>query len=100
MLKSLPRAALAAALLSTTFVATATPAAAHRNGAAGFVAGTLIGLGLFGAYAHARDRYYGPAYYPPPPRRHCRVVGERCGIDRAGRRFCRDDVRCGPRAPY
>lgn len=99
MPKSLTRAVLATALVAGSFASTTTPAAAHRNGAAGFVAGTLIGLGLFGAYAHARDRYYyGPAYYPPPPPpRHCRVVGERCGIDRWGRRFCRDDVRCGPR---
>jgi len=93
MLKFLTNAAMAATLLAVTTVATAPQAEAHRGGrAAGIVAGTIIGLGVLGAYAASRDHYYHRSCYPG--RQVCRVVGERCFYNRYGEYRCKEDVRC------
>lgn len=90
MLKKLMYSGVAAALVAATAVATITPANAHRGGrVAGAVAGTIIGLGVLGAYAASRDRDY--CY---EGRRRCEVVGQRCHYNRWGEYVCRDDVRC------
>jgi hypothetical protein len=90
MLKKLLHSAVAVALVGATAMATITPAEAHRGGrAAGIVAGTIIGLGILGAAAAARDRDY--CY---PGHRRCEVVGQRCHYNRWGEYVCRDDVRC------
>jgi hypothetical protein len=93
MLKSLTHAAIAATLLAATSLASATDADARGRGgrAAGIVAGTVIGLGILGAYAASRDRgHYGACYR----REFCDVVGQRCWRNRYGERVCKDDVRC------
>jgi hypothetical protein len=67
------------------------PAEAGRGGrvAAGIAAG-IIGLGVLGAYAHARDRDY-RAYdevcYRGP--KECGWVGRRCFVNRWGEDVCR-----------
>lgn len=101
MLEKLTHTAMALALVVGTSVVTAPQAEAHRRGggAAGLVAGTIIGLGILGAYAASRDRdYYAPNYYSGgacyPGRPVCRVVGQLCGYNRYGEYRCRDDVRC------
>jgi hypothetical protein len=88
------------ALLALTVVlglgaATIQPAEAGRRGgvAAGVAVGTLLGLGIAGAYA-------GPRYYGPPPGcyvgpRQCDWVGRRCWTNRYGEYVCRGgDYRC------
>jgi hypothetical protein len=96
MLKTLSHLALAGTLFAASTIATTTDAEAHRRGgaAAGIVAGTIIGLGVLGAYAHARDRgrYYERSCYPG--RQRCEVVGQRCWHNRYGEYRCKDDVRC------
>ena len=93
MLKSIMHAGVALALLAGTSIATANTAAAGRGGrTAGIVAGTVIGLGVLGAYAAAREpRYYRSCY---PGRQRCDVVGQNCFYNRHGEYTCRDDVRC------
>ncbi|MGE5512527.1 MAG: hypothetical protein ACM31O_14870 [Bacteroidota bacterium] len=90
MLKKLMHSTVAMAVLAAIVATAATPAEA-RGGrtAAGIVAGTIIGLGIVGAAAAARDRDY---CYPGP--RRCEVVGQRCHYNRFGEYVCRDDVRC------
>jgi len=90
MLKTLGCATLGFALFAASVVPTAAPVEA-RGGrvAAGVVAGTILGLGIAGAAAAARDRDY---CYPGP--RRCEVVGERCFYNRYGEYRCKDDVRC------
>jgi heme A synthase len=95
MLKSITHAALAATLLAATTIATAPEAEARRGrAAAGIVAGTIIGLGIAGAYAASRDRghYYHRSCYPG--RQVCDVVGQKCWYNRYGEYVCKDDVRC------
>jgi hypothetical protein len=90
MFSKLMRTGVAVALLAATAVATAAPADAHRRGrTAGAIAGTIIGLGILGAYAASRDHDY--CY---EGRRRCEVVGQRCHYNRWGEYVCRDDVRC------
>lgn len=91
MLKSLLSPVLAVALAIGTLGASNVPAeAGHGRFAAGVAAG-VIGLGLLGAYAHARDRHYyrdyEPACYKGP--RECGWVGRRCFEDRYGETVCR-----------
>lgn len=91
MLKKLTHAAMALALVSGLAVTATSSAEARHYGrrGAGVVAGTIIGLGVLGAYAASRDRGYCYA-----GRRVCEVVGQRCWHDRYGERVCKDNVRC------
>jgi hypothetical protein len=94
MLKKLMHMTAAFALLGAVAVQSTTPADARGGRTAGVVAGTIIGLGILGAAAAARDRdeYYRDACYEGP--RRCEVVGERCFYNRYGEYRCKDDVRC------
>lgn len=107
MLRKLTQIAMALTVVAGTCIVTAQEAEARRGGwrAGGVVAGTIIGLGVLGAYAASRDRGYygpGPGYYAPaygggacyPGRPRCSVVGQICGYNRYGEYGCRDDVRC------
>jgi hypothetical protein len=93
MLKKLLYTSMALLLVAATgLTSMSTTAEAYRGRrAAGIVAGTIIGLGILGAAAAARDRGYDRCY--PGPRR-CDVVGQRCHYNRYGEYVCRDDVRC------
>jgi hypothetical protein len=93
MMKSLMNAGLALTLVAGTVIATAPSAEARRgHHGAGIVAGTIIGLGVLGAYAASRDRGYHRSCYPG--RQRCDVVGQRCWYNRHGEYVCKDDVRC------
>ena len=94
MLKKIMHAGLALTLLAGTGMMTANTASADRGGrTAGIVAGSIIGLGVLGAYAASREpAYYGRSCYPG--RQRCDVVGQRCYYNRYGEYVCRDDVRC------
>lgn len=72
--------------------------AGHRGGriAAGVAAG-IIGLGILGAYANARDRHYYRTYerecYPGPER--CGYASRRCHYNSWGDYVCRrGEWRC------
>ncbi len=93
MLKTLLNAGLALTLVAGANLVTAEKAEAYRGGrTAGIVAGTVIGLGVLGAYAASRE----PGYYRScyPGRQRCDVVGQRCWYNRYGEYTCKDDVRC------
>jgi hypothetical protein len=95
MLKKLMHMAVAIALLGAVTMQSTTPADARGGRTAGVVAGTIIGLGILGAAAAARDRddyYYRDTCYEGA--RRCEVVGERCYYNRYGEYRCKDDVRC------
>ena len=93
MINKLKYMGLALALAATASIATAPDAEARRGGrTAGVIAGTIIGLGVLGAYAHSRDRGYSRSCYPG--RQRCDVVGQRCWYNRYGEYTCKDDVRC------
>lgn len=98
MLRKLTHFALAASLLAATSIASAPQAEARGGRVAGAVAGTIIGLGVLGAYAHARERNhsYSHSYSRScyPGRERCDVVGQRCWHNRYGEYRCKDDVRC------
>lgn len=82
------------ALLTLTIVlglgaAMSQPAEARRNGlAAGIAVGTLLGLGIAGAYAGPRYYRYesGPGCYRGP--RQCDWVGRNCWTNRYGENIC------------
>lgn len=90
----------AALALALGIVAASTQAAdahrRHRGLGAGIAIGTILGLGIAGAYAG--PRYYGyyddgPACYPGP--RQCGYVGRRCWINAYGEQVCRGGAyRC------
>ncbi len=87
------QAALAVALIGSTAITTAAPSQAGDGGrvAAGVAVGTLLGLGIAGAYDRPRyyagDRYdYGPGCYVGP--RHCDWVGRSCWYNRFGEYIC------------
>jgi hypothetical protein len=92
MLKKMMSPLLAVVLaFGTVMAATSAPAEAGRGGrvAAGVAAG-IIGLGLLGAYAHARDRHYrayGEVCHRGP--RECGWVGRRCFHNSWGETVCR-----------
>jgi hypothetical protein len=95
MLKKLMQSAAALTLVLGLAAATSEQADAHRRGgniAAGIAIGTILGLGIAGAYAG--PRYYdGPACYPGP--RQCGYVGRRCWVNSYGERVCRGGAyRC------
>jgi hypothetical protein len=92
MLKRIMHALMALALIAGVTASSIGPAeAGHRGGrfAAGVAAG-IIGLGLLGAYAHARDRHYYSAHdecYPGPE--ECGWVNRRCFYNSWGDYVCR-----------
>jgi hypothetical protein len=97
MMKKIMQGAAALALAAGIFAATAQDADAYGRGrgggvAAGVAIGTILGLGIAGAYAG--PRYYdGPACYAGP--RHCDYVGRSCWFNRYGERICRGgEYRC------
>lgn len=94
MLSKMKYAGVALALAATVTLMTAPSAEARRGRTPAIVAGTIIGLGVLGAYAHSRDRghYYHRSCYPG--RQRCEVVGQRCWYTRYGEYVCKDDVRC------
>ena len=96
MRKKLLHALLALCVVLALGAATSRPAEARRGGvAAGIAVGTLLGLGIAGAYAG--PRYYGsgpgPGCYPGP--RQCNWVGRSCWTNRYGEYICSGgDWRC------
>lgn len=92
MFKKLMSALMAVALAIGVGFSTTQPAEARRGaGVAAGVAAGIIGLGVLGAYAHARDRAYydgyGPACYQGP--RECRWTGRVCRYNYYGDYVCR-----------
>ncbi|MEW5962374.1 MAG: hypothetical protein AB1749_02320 [Pseudomonadota bacterium] len=94
MLKTIAHALLAAALALGVVTTSTGPAEAGRGGriAAGVAAG-IIGLGILGAYAHSRHRYYDSGYYGyggcyRGPR-ECGWHGRYCYENRWGDTVCR-----------
>ena len=96
MRKTFGHVVLALAVVLALGMATSRPAEARPGGlAAGLAVGTLLGLGLAGAYAG--PRYYGagpgPGCYPGP--RQCQWVGRSCWTNRYGEYICSGgDWRC------
>jgi hypothetical protein len=93
MKKFIAGLALAITLALGASFATVEPAQADRGGrvAAGVAAG-IIGLGILGAYAHARERDRGPVYYRPAcydGPRECFYKPGGCYITRYGDEVCR-----------
>ena len=91
MLKKIMSAFVALALIVGVTASSPEPAEARggRGVAAGIAAG-IIGLGVLGAYAHARDRDYYAARggcYPGPE--ECGWVNRRCFENRYGDVVCR-----------
>lgn len=96
MLKKIAHGVAALALVAGIVVSSTQPAEAHRRGlGAGIAIGTILGLGIAGAYAgprYYRDDY-GPACYRGP--RQCDYVGRSCWYNRWGERICRGgEYRC------
>jgi hypothetical protein len=96
MIKKFVHAFMALALAIGVGLSATAPAEAGRGGrTAAIVGGTIIGLGVLGAYAHARDRAYyrGDGCYKGPLR--CERVGKRCFYNRYGDYVCRGGTeRC------
>jgi len=95
MLNKIVAGLMAVLVAMTAVAANPEPAeAGHRGGrvAAGIAAG-IIGLGILGAYANARDRHYYRSYeyarecYPGPER--CGYTGRRCFYNDWGDYVCR-----------
>lgn len=96
MIKSILKSLMALSLLLGIGAASVEPAHAGRGGgvAAGVAVGTLLGLGIAGAYAG--PRYYddyGPRCYRGP--RQCERVGRSCWTNRYGEQVCGGgELRC------
>lgn len=95
MSKKIMHVSLALTLWVAAVAALSQPAEAHRRGggiAAGVAVGTLLGLGIAGAYAGPRYDE-GPACYRGP--RQCDYVGRSCWYNRYGEYVCRGgEYRC------
>jgi hypothetical protein len=95
MWNSLFKTTLALAMVLGLAVSATQPAEAGRGGnvGVGLAVGTLLGLGIAGAYAG--PRYYGaPAGCYRGPRQ-CDWVGRSCWTNRYGEYVCRGgDYRC------
>jgi hypothetical protein len=91
MLRKIMQCLLAATIVVGIAATTTEPAEARRGGlAAGLAVGTVLGLGIAGAYAG--PRYYGACYRGP---RQCSWVGRSCWYNRWGEYVCRGgDYRC------
>jgi hypothetical protein len=107
MLKRIMRSVLVFTVVIGITGAMTQSADAGRRGriAAGVAVGTLLGLGIAGAYAGPRyypgPAYYrGPAYYDDGPDcyrgpRQCHYVGRSCWYNRYGEYICRGgEYRC------
>ena len=95
MRNKITRALLALAVVLGLSAAIAQPAEAHRRGlGAGLAIGTILGLGIAGAYAGPRYHYGAePGCYRGP--RQCGWTGSRCFINRWGEEVCRGgEWRC------
>jgi hypothetical protein len=97
MRKKLIHALLVLTVVLGLGATTSRPAEARRGGvAAGIAVGTLLGLGIAGAYAGPRyygSGYYGPGCYRGP--RQCNWVGRSCWTARSGEHVCSGgDWRC------
>jgi hypothetical protein len=96
MMKKIVQGAAALALVAGMVAATAPAADAHGRGggvAAGLALGTILGLGIAGAYAGPRYYADGPGCYPGP--RQCGYAGRSCWYNRYGERICRGgEYRC------
>jgi hypothetical protein len=94
MLKTIMKCMLALTVVAAIGAASLQPAQAGRGGgvAAGVAVGTLLGLGIAGAYAG--PRYYdGPRCYAGP--RQCERVGRSCWTNRFGETVCGGgELRC------
>jgi hypothetical protein len=95
MMRKVLQSAAALALVAGIFAATTHEAEARRGRGigAGIAIGTILGLGIAGAYA--APRYYGdgPACYRGP--RQCGYTGGRCWHNRYGERVCSEgEYRC------
>jgi len=105
MWKKIARVPLVLALILGLGAAATPPAEAGRDGsvAAGVAVGTMLGLGIAGAYASPRA-YYGPGYPPGPANygqgcypgpRQCRWAGRSCWRNPYGEMVCRGgEWRC------
>lgn len=92
MKKLILNSVMALSLVAGTSIVSSSEAEAHRGRrVGGIVAGTVIGLGVLGAYAASRDGYARSCY---AGRQRCEVVGQRCWFNRYGENVCKDDVRC------
>ncbi len=93
MLKKILGAVLALSFAIGLGAASVQPAEARGGRTAAIVGGTIIGLGILGAAAHARDRnYYGGCYKGPV---RCERVGKRCFYNKYGDYVCRGGAeRC------
>jgi hypothetical protein len=97
MLKKIAQSVAALMLVLGIVATTVQPAEARRGGgvAAGLAIGTILGLGIAGAYA-------GPRYYHDDDapgcyrgRRQCDYVGHSCWYNSYGERVCRGgEYRC------
>ena len=98
MFKTCMRTSLALTLVLGLGAGLSRPAEAGRNGRVftGVAVGTLLGLGIAGAYAG--PRYYGHAAYGPgcyPGPRQCGWTPRNCWRDAYGETVCRGgDWRC------
>jgi len=97
MTNRITRTLLAFSVVLAVGTALARQAEAGRGGnlAAGVAIGTLLGLGIAGAYAG--PRYYGPAYAPGcyPGPRQCGWAGRSCWRNPYGETVCEGGVwRC------
>jgi hypothetical protein len=103
--KTIARATLGLALVLGLNAAATRPAEASRDGslAAGVAVGTLLGLGIAGAYVGPRSFYrpsypYGPAYFGPgcyPGPQQCGWAGRSCWRNPYGEMVCRGgEWRC------
>lgn len=95
MWKTIAKALVALSVVAGATASVSQPADARGGGrvAAGIAVGTLLGLGIAGAYA--APRYYArePGCYRGP--RQCNFVGRSCWYNRYGEYVCRGgDYRC------
>lgn len=98
MWKTITRVLLVSGIVLGLGTGLSRPAEARRDGriGAGVAVGTLLGLGIAGAYAGSRA--YGPAYYGPgcyPGPRQCGWAGRSCWRSAYGETVCRGgEWRC------
>lgn len=92
MLKKIAMPLMAVLMAFSTLAVSVQPAEARRGGqvAAGVAAG-IIGLGILGAYANARERDYRRVCYEGP--RECYWRDRHCFYNRYGDYVCRGGDR-------
>jgi len=104
MIRKLIHLALALTVAIGLSLSSVQPAEARGGRVVAGVAAGIIGLGVLGAYAHARDRHhYGRPYYRSRYREggcyrgpeRCYRTERDCWLDRYGERVCRGgSLRC------